>query len=102
MSSPLNYQLTARLVVFEYIRALLDKSDPPIQLTVEDVYVVFFAKTLQNWKATLSTTLPDGKYYELTYNGDKDELYIDAYTKFDNKALVGFSKIAVGLHEAVV
>jgi hypothetical protein len=23
-------------------------------------------------------------YYELTFNGDKDELYIDAYQKVDN------------------
>jgi len=102
MSSPLNYHLTARLVVFEYVKANLDKSDPAVPLTVEDVYIVWFAKTLQNWKALLSTTLPDGKYYELTYNGDKDELYLDAYAKFNNKALPAFSQIALGLHEAVV
>jgi hypothetical protein len=23
-------------------------------------------------------------YYELTYNGDKDELYLDAYKKWEN------------------
>jgi hypothetical protein len=23
-------------------------------------------------------------YYELTYNGDKDELYFDAYKKWEN------------------
>jgi hypothetical protein len=39
---------------------------------------------LQNNKALLSTTLPDGMYYELTYNGDKQEIYVDAYKKVDN------------------
>lgn len=37
-----------------------------------------------NWKYLLSSTLPDGMYYELTYNGDKKQWYLDAYKKFDN------------------
>ena len=28
-------------------------------------------------------------YYELTYNGDKDELYIDAYKKWENICVKG-------------
>ena len=51
---------------------------------VEDVFVVWNTKVLQNNKALLSTNLPDGMYYEITYNGDKDEIYVDAYTKFEN------------------
>lgn len=43
------------------------------------------AKTLQNAKALLSTNVSDGMYYELTYNGDKSELYLDAYKKWENK-----------------
>ena len=35
-------------------------------------------------KALLSTTVSDGMYYELTYNGDKKELYFDAYKKWQN------------------
>ena len=52
-----------------------------------EVYVVWYAKTLQNHKALLSTTLFDGMYYELTFNGDKQELYFDAYKKFENKCI---------------
>ena len=52
-----------------------------------EVYVVWYAKTLQNHKALLSTTLDDGMYYELTYNGDKKELYLDAYKKFENRCI---------------
>ncbi|MGN8633216.1 DUF6275 family protein [Ligilactobacillus salivarius] len=38
-------------------------------------------KVLQNNKVLLSSTLFDGMYYELTYNEDKNELYIDCVQK---------------------
>lgn len=69
--------------VAEYANAHLDKSDAT-QITEADVFVVWMCKTLQNSKAMLSTTLFDGMYYELTYNGDKRELYVDAYKKWGN------------------
>lgn len=50
----------------------------------EDVYVVWQVKVLQNSKALLSTPVPDGMYYEATLNGDKDEIYFDAYKKIKN------------------
>lgn len=56
-------------------------------LLPEDVYVVWCCKTLQNNKALLSTPLPDGMYYEFTYNGDKDEAYLDAYRKVENRVV---------------
>lgn len=62
----------------------LDKSDEQPEF---DVFVVWSCKTLQNNKALLSTSLFDGMYYELTYNGDKKELYFDAYKKFENKCI---------------
>lgn len=52
-----------------------------------DVYVVWVCKTLQNNKALLSTTLSDGMYFEVTYNGDKKELYFDAYHKLENRCI---------------
>lgn len=49
------------------------------------MYSLFeFCKTLQNSKALLSTNVPDGMYYEITYNGDKNECYLDAYKKWQN------------------
>lgn len=70
--------------VAEYTNAHMDITDKQ-QVNVNDVYVVWSCKTLQNSKALLSTTVPDGMYYELTYNGDKNELYMDAYKKFENR-----------------
>ena len=71
-------------LVKEYAIEHLDKSDITPNF---NVFVVWSCKTLQNNKALLSTTLFDGMYYELTYNGDKKELYFDAYKKFENKCV---------------
>lgn len=78
-----NFTRLCKTVVMNYANEHMDKTDGVI-ITTDDVYVVWMCKTLQNSKALLSTTLPDGMYYELTYNGDKKELYLDAYKKFDN------------------
>lgn len=71
-------------IVKQYALEHLDKSD---NIPEFDVFVVWSCKTLQNSKALLSTSLHDGMYYELTYNGDKKELYFDAYKKFENKCI---------------
>lgn len=73
----------AKQLVGEYTRKHLDVTDN-VRFNDDDVYVVWYAKTLQNAKALLSTPLPDGMYYEVTLNGDKDEIYFDAYKKFHN------------------
>ena len=72
-----------KFLVTGHTNSHLDKSDDKF-ITVDDVFVVWNCKTLQNNKALLSTTLFDGMYYELTYNGDKKELYFDAYKKWEN------------------
>jgi hypothetical protein len=68
-------------LVLNYVAEHLDKSDHEPDF---EVYIVWKCKTLQNWKYLLSTSLFDGMYYELTYNGDKKEWYLDAYKKFQN------------------
>lgn len=79
------FELVKNLVA-DYTNEHLDKSDGK-QIAADDVYVVWYCKTLQNWKALASTTLFDGMYYELTLNGDKQEIYLDAYKKFENRAI---------------
>lgn len=71
-------------IVRQYILEHLDKSDPKVSF---DVYIVWKAKILQNWKYLISSTLYDGMYYELTYNGDKEDWYLDAYKKFENRVV---------------
>ena len=51
-----------------------------------EIFVVWQAKVLQNYKALLATDIKDDQhYYEVTYNGDKKELYLDVYDKQENK-----------------
>lgn len=73
--------------VAEYANAHLDKSDGK-QITEDDVFIVWMCKTLQNSKALASTTLFDGMYYELTFNGNRGELYVDAYKKWENFTVI--------------
>lgn len=74
--------------VVDYTKKHIDKTDDR-EITAEDVYVVWQVKVLQNNKALLSTNLSDGMYYECTYNGDKDEMYVDCYKKWENFCVVG-------------
>lgn len=74
--------------VVDYFNNRSDKTDNFV-ITENEVFVVWSCKTLQNNKALLSTTVSDGMYYELTYNGDKNELYLDAYKKWENKCIKG-------------
>ena len=74
-------------LVAEYANSHLDVTDGAKKLMADEVYVVWSVKALQNSKALLSTPLPDGMYYEVTYNGDENEIYFDAYKKFENKKI---------------
>lgn len=49
----------------------------------EDMFVVWFCKTLQNWKALVSGSGID-EYVEVTHNGAHDETYVDVYCKAKN------------------
>lgn len=71
-------------IVKNYILEHLDKSDPAPEF---EVFTVWKAKALQNWKYLISSTLSDGMYYELTFNGDLGEWYLDAYKKFENRKI---------------
>lgn len=73
-------------IVKRYAKDHLDKSDGDVEF---DVYIVWYCYILGGWKALASTSLPDGMYYEVTFNKDKGEIYLDAYKKFENLLLSG-------------
>lgn len=72
-------------IVKDYTEEHLDKSDADIPEVKP--FVTWYSKELKNHKALLSTNIHDGMYYELTYNGEKNEIYFDAYKKFENKKI---------------
>lgn len=79
----MNYQEKAKQIVIDYYNERVEITDNK-KLKESEVFIVWFSKTLQNWKALISTTISDGMYYEVTYNGDKKETYLDAYKKWEN------------------
>ncbi len=58
-------------------------------IPTKDLYIVWFAKTLGNWKALVSTDVENGLYFEATHNGAKNETYIDSYRKYANICIPG-------------
>ena len=59
------------------------------EVLAEEMYIVWFCKTLQNWKALVSTDVINGVYWEVTHNGDKNETYVDTYFKSSNVCVKG-------------
>lgn len=79
----------AKRLVMNYMneKYLLDPINNPM-VAIDQVYVVWFSKTLQNWKVMASSNIADGMYYEITHNGDKNETYLDAYKKLENVTIL--------------
>lgn len=79
-----NFRKKAIESVVDYFNSQVDSTDKNGKISEENVFIVWECKALQNNKALLSTTVSDGMYYEFTWNGDKNEGYLDAYKKWKN------------------
>lgn len=77
------FEALCKKIVVDYFNSHVEKTDNK-KITIDDVFIVWSCKTLQNNKALVSTTVSDGMYYEITHNGDKQETYVDAYKKWEN------------------
>lgn len=86
-----NYVVRARAFVRAYILQQYASSSPfPNVLAPNfEVHCVWFAKVLKNWKALITTSMSDGRYYEVTHNAEKNETYIDVYGKIKNVVVPG-------------
>lgn len=79
-----NKDIEAMHIVSDYINKHITNSEKNYGL-----YIVWKAKVLQNWKYLIASDMQDNMYYEVTYNGDKNEWYLDAYRKIENKVIKG-------------
>lgn len=77
-----------------YMQALehgVDQEHPTF--SVDEIYVVWFAYILGSWKALCSTSLPDGRYYEVTFKKEHDGsdgpavVFVDTYVKTHNRVV---------------
>ncbi|WGN89783.1 DUF6275 family protein [Ligilactobacillus faecis] len=69
----------------KFLNLCIEKISKYMGVAKENVLVVWSCKVLQNNKALLGIS-GSNAYYELTYNGDKKELYMDVYSKDNNVA----------------
>lgn len=69
-------------------KAMTEVNELDVDVKPEECFIVWFCKTLQNWKALVSTNVlisdMDADYCEVTHNGDKNETYVDVYKKVRN------------------
>ena len=82
-----DFTACVRQLVADYTNEHLDVTETKKLILPDAVFIVWQCKTLQNSKALASTVLCDGMYYEVTYNGDKKQFYLDAYKKFENRCI---------------
>lgn len=87
MTTVPNYADVAKDLVFSIVKKKLETEVLNPNFSRDDVYTCWGVKVLQNWKYTVSTTMPDDMYYEVTFNGDTGEAYVDSYRKIDNAAI---------------
>ena len=78
---------TAINAVVQYYNSTTELNGGFTYITTDDVYIVWFCKTLQNFKVILATPFIGKELYEFTYNGNKQEAYLDVYTKIDNQII---------------
>lgn len=72
----------AKWAVLKMVRDQLDPTDR-VDITIDNIYEVTHCFVLGSQKAMLSTTLQDGKYYEVTYDANKHVMYVVAYAKIN-------------------
>ena len=75
-----------RKAVFDMAYKSYDPTNK-IAFTEDDVYFVTCTYILGSIKGMFSTTLPDGKYYEVTYNPTTKEMYVDQYVKVNQNII---------------
>ena len=58
-----------------------------VPIMEEELFVVWSAKVLQNWKGLVGSTRPGSPYFEVTHYGNNGITYVDIYKKIDHKEL---------------
>ena len=82
----MNHSRAACKLVRERVESTLNKGQYPNGITFK-VYTVISTYILGYEKHLISTDLPDGKYFEVTYNAIENEYYLDEYVRVYNECI---------------
>ena len=77
----------AKIAIADYINEQHPEMLAGLQYDWTEIHVVWQCKMLQNHKGIFCTLAPDELLFEVTYNGDKGEMYLDVYDKVLNKCI---------------
>jgi hypothetical protein len=90
----IDFPMRARMIVREQINVAgigTRRGDSIVPISIDEIYVVWFAFVRGNWKAILSTSRPDGRIWEVSYKryddrdpGEPEALVVDTYLKTHN------------------
>lgn len=77
------FQYECRANLVEKYKEIFDT-----EITLDNTFIVWSVKALQNFKCLASTNIDgDNVYVEYTYNGDRKEMYEDFYIKKSNRVI---------------
>lgn len=82
----------AKTLVECFINTTLNKAYYPNGITFE-LHTVWKCYILGDMKFLITSDLPDGKYFEVTYSAEKQEFYLDAYVRIYNEAVSFFDEV---------
>jgi Family of unknown function (DUF6275) len=80
---PDRYLGLAKTLVADNYNDHHDETETP-PLDVDDIYIVWWVKVLNNWKAVLASSVVRGMVWMVSFNGGKSEAYIEIYRKINN------------------
>lgn len=80
---PDKYLLQAKALVVQNYNEHRDSRRSPM-LNMDLVYITSFSKTLGSWKALVGSTVVRGLLWEVTFNGEKNEAYIDIFKRLNH------------------
>lgn len=78
------FEVAAKNAVIQAIKQNHDEI-----FTIEQVHMVWFAHVLGFKKAIMIDGGANNRLYEVTYNRDKNEMYVDEYDKVENTVFSG-------------
>lgn len=75
-------KMAKQVVVDNYNNTKNSKTAP--DLTLNTVFIIWYAKVLNNWKAIVGSPIARGMLWEVSFNGHRNQAYIDIYKKLAN------------------
>lgn len=72
-------------VVLYMNKIIIDEGEPPVD--TRSVFLVWYSKTIQNAKVILGVRGPNFLLFEITYNGNVEDMYMDVYNKVHHETI---------------